>query len=151
MSKPLFPLRPKKPMRTLDTEIARIATLRCAKGLPALSEKPRTLGAAQEMINELMKSPDTAKAVAGVLASGKLPLLEAISSQLNGEDSASARLAILNRAISQYGDAAASEKDFSKQTAIYRDRAKIQRRQARELLDAGKLNDAFRTPPEDLA
>ena len=51
-----------------------------------------------------------------------------------------ARLTFLNRVISEYG-AVAAEKRFAKQTELFRQRAKIERRQAHELAAAEKSTD----------
>jgi hypothetical protein len=83
-----------------------------------------------------------------------LPTLEAISRELKGEDSSSARITYLNGVVSDYQSAisaARKAKDYAAQTNLFRSLHKISKRQAEELrADPVAWKNIFKTPPSDL-
>jgi hypothetical protein len=138
--------------------------------------KPRTLQAAKDRIAELeaqlgkqklpsniepasvttLRRPIVEKVVAAVkskAANLDSVSLASIQEQLDATTDADARIALLAKAANDFkARIAANKNDMSAESQeLYKAKAKIERRHAYELLAAGKLRDAYRIRPEDLA
>jgi hypothetical protein len=138
--------------------------------------KPKTLDAARQRIAELeaqlgkqklpsaiepasvtaLKRPIVEKVVAAVKSkAANLDgiSLAAIQEQLDATMGADARIALLAKAANDFkARIAANKNDMSAESQeLYKAKAKVERRHAYELLAAGKLRDAYKIQPEDLA
>lgn len=138
-------------------------------------DRPRTLDEARTRISELnaqlagkkpvepsesvtaLQKPTAKPTVASIkqaVASGSLPTLEAISRELKGEDSGSARITYLNGVVSDYQKAigaARKAKDYAQETNLFRSLHRIQRRQAEEIMrDPEARKKVWQTPMSDV-
>jgi hypothetical protein len=144
---------------------------------PADPDRPRNLGEAEKRIAELkaqlggkQKLPSNIEPAS--VTTLKRPIVErvtaaakskaanldgvslaAIQEQLDATTGADARIALLARAANDFkARIAANRNDMSAESQeLFKAKVKVERRHAYELLAAGKLRDAWKAQPEDLA
>jgi hypothetical protein len=139
--------------RTLDEARTRISELKARLGGKTPAEPSGSVTALQKPIAK----PTAAvikQIVSAASAFGSLPTLEAISRELKGEDSSSARIQYLNGVAADYQKAitaARKAKDYALETSLFRSLHRISKRQAEELrADPEAWKNILKTPPSDL-
>jgi hypothetical protein len=143
-----------KKIKTLDAARQSIAELEAQLGgKQAPTIEP---SGSVTVLKPSAKVTDAIKRIAAAVStSGSLPTLEAISRELKGEDSSSARITYLNGVVGDYQNAisaARKAKDYAAETNLFRSLHKISKRHAEEVMrDPVARKKIWQTPIEDLS